>query len=243
MAGNNKTWKDVWDLYWNEKVRDLHTSFPARITRIDHTLNRCDVQPSVSTKYADQRQDVLPELTGLPYQIYSADAGKARITVPLKVGDIVEVSVSEREFSLFLESNGSSTYDTRSLSTHNLNSAMVKPCFYTAQTAKVVDPDRIVIENGTTSIKIAPDGDITIDSTTKATVTVPETEFNSNVTINGTLDVTEAVTMNQTLAVTGAATYESTIEATGDVTAAGISVSTHTHGGVQTGGGNTGAPQ
>lgn len=243
MAGNNKTWKDVWDLYWNEKVRDLHTSFPARITKIDHNLNRCNVQPVISTKYPDDRQLPFPELENLLYQIYSGNGGNARFTVPLAVGDIVEVSVSERDLSFFLDSDGSEVYDSRALSCHDLTSAMVKPCFYPAGIAKPVDPTKIVIENGNTTIKVAPSGDITMDSSTKVIVTVPETEFNSNVTINGTLLVTEAVTFNSTLTTIGAVTFSGTLAVTGDATIAGISSSTHTHGGVQTGGGNTSAPQ
>lgn len=231
MAGNNKTWKDVWDLYWNEKVRDLHTSFPARITKIDHQLNRCNVQPVVSTKYPDDRQLPFPELENLPYQIYSANGGNARFTVPLAIGDIVEVSVSERDLSLFLSSDGSEIYNSQTLSLHNLTSAMVKPCFYPTGTAKEVDSTNIVIENGSTTIKVAPSGDITMDSTTRAVVTVPETEFNSNVTINGTLDVTEA------------ANFGSTIDAIGDVVGAGVSLETHLTTGVTVGTGVSGVPQ
>lgn len=44
------------------------------------------------------------------------------------------------------------------------------------------------------------------------------------------------------LTVTGAIVAQSTIVATGDVTGAGTSLHTHTHGGVQPGGGNTGGP-
>ena len=45
-----------------------------------------------------------------------------------------------------------------------------------------------------------------------------------------------------TIELDGAVTATDTIDATGDVTGAGISLSTHTHGGVTPGGGNTGPP-
>ncbi len=233
----------MWDLYWNEKVRDLHTSFPARITKIDHTLNRCHVQPVISTKYPDDKQLPFPVLENLPYQIYSGKAGSARVTVPLAVGDIVEVSVSERDLSLFKESDGSGVYESQTLSCHDLTSAMVKPCFYPVGIAKPVDPTNIVIENGNTTIKVAPSGNITMNSSTKVIVTVPETEFNSNVTINGSLLVTEAATFNSTLTTIGAVTFGETLDVTGEAIIAGINSSTHTHGGVQTGTGNTDVPQ
>lgn len=233
----------MWDLFWNEKTRDLHTSFPARITKVDHQLNRCNVQPVVSTKYPDNKQLPFPELENLPYQIYSANGGKARFTVPLVIGDIVEVSVSERDLSLFRESDGSAVYDSQTLSLHDLNSAMVKPCFYPTGIAKEVDPTKIVIENGTSTIKLAPDGDITVDSSTRVVVTVPETIFNSNVTINGALLVTEQVTFNNSLNTLGKVTFGDTLDVTGDTVSAGISVSTHTHGGVQVGAGDTDVPK
>ena len=53
----------------------------------------------------------------------------------------------------------------------------------------------------------------------QAVITASSTVINGNLTVNGT------------------------ITASGDVTGANISLSTHTHGGVQTGGGSTGAPQ
>lgn len=53
----------------------------------------------------------------------------------------------------------------------------------------------------------------------QATITAGNIILNGNVTVNGT------------------------VTASGDVTGSGISLSTHVHGGVQTGGGTTGAPQ
>lgn len=235
MAGNNKTWKDVWDLYWNEKVRDLHTSFPARITRIDHELNRCDVAPVVSTKYPDNTQLQFPELTKLPYQIYSSSAGKARFTVPLKKGDIVMVNVSERDLSIFKTSDAKGVYNSRTLSSHDLNSALVTPCFYTTETAREVDPVNIVIEHGTTTIKIAPDGDITIDSSKKVVITAEETIINSNVKVNGTLTVSDVVSFEGTLDVIGNVTFSGDLMTTGSLSGGGISLSAHIHSGVTSG--------
>lgn len=81
--------------------------------------------------------------------------------------------------------------------------------------------------NASPSQYIQFNGDgITITSPTAITINVPQLTVNGDFTLNGTFNQTGGTT----------ATFS------GDVTAQGTSLHTHTHGGVQTGGGNTGAP-
>jgi hypothetical protein len=80
--------------------------------------------------------------------------------------------------------------------------------------------------------------------TSKGTMTI-ETPANQNITVQG--NVSETISGNQTTAVTGtktetAATGNVTYTA-GDVQAAGISLVSHTHGGVESGSSSTGAPE
>lgn len=79
-------------------------------------------------------------------------------------------------------------------------------------------------------VHMKADRSIHVKAAAKLFVEAPLAEFTGNVTVAGTLGVTGAVT-------TG-----STIVAAGNVTGAGKSLATHTHGGVQAGGSNTGAP-
>jgi len=55
-------------------------------------------------------------------------------------------------------------------------------------------------------------------------------------------DIGITITPNTTLTINGNVSVTGTITATGDITGAGTSLHTHTHKGVQTGSGNTGAP-
>lgn len=82
---------------------------------------------------------------------------------------------------------------------------------------------------------------ITILSPTKVKINAPNVEINAAteckitapiITLNGALNQTSG----------SAATFSGSMTVTGDVTAAGTSVHTHKHGGVQTGGGQTGTP-
>lgn len=82
---------------------------------------------------------------------------------------------------------------------------------------------------------------ITILSPTKVKINAPNVEINAGteckitaptITLNGAINQTSG----------SAATFSGSMTVTGDVTAAGTSVHTHKHGGVQTGGGQTGTP-
>ena len=73
-------------------------------------------------------------------------------------------------------------------------------------------------DDGVAKIAIAPDHKITLQTTAEVDVTAP------------------------TVAITGNLTVTGTIVAAGDVVGAGKSLSTHKHGGVSTGGGQTGVP-
>lgn len=68
------------------------------------------------------------------------------------------------------------------------------------------------------------DNGIVVYSPSSVTITAPKTEINSVVTVNG------AVTINDKITVTGIGVID------------GVSVGTHTHGGVQSGSSSTGAP-
>lgn len=73
---------------------------------------------------------------------------------------------------------------------------------------------------------------VEINASTSTTVTTPTFTVNGNAVLNGTVQQTGG----------GSAHFSGTMTVDGDVTAQGTSVHNHVHGGVQTGGGNTGTP-
>ncbi len=83
---------------------------------------------------------------------------------------------------------------------------------------------------------------VTINGTTSVTVNSGDIELKGNTKVTGLFHATGAVTLDTTLHVGGVVTTDSEIDAAGDVKAAGLSAYTHRHGGVQTGGGFSGAP-
>ena len=103
---------------------------------------------------------------------------------------------------------------------------------------------KVEIVTGTTSMVLAPDGSITMDSDATVTITTPSvtvdaanTTFTGNVKVDGTTTSTGLLTGSAGLSVVGTGTV------TGDLTAAGKSVSTHEHAGDGgTGSGETTGP-
>lgn len=79
-------------------------------------------------------------------------------------------------------------------------------------------------------IHLKQDRSVRVAAALKVRLETPLTETTGNLTVGGAMSVAGAVT-------TG-----STIVAAGNITGAGKSLGSHTHGGVQTGSGNTGAP-
>ncbi|MFP5276990.1 MAG: Gp138 family membrane-puncturing spike protein [Acidobacteriota bacterium] len=83
--------------------------------------------------------------------------------------------------------------------------------------------------DGSTYFEVAANGEANVVAPSGVTITGP-------VTIKGDLSVVGTMTGSANMSIDGE------ISATGEGTFAGIPVSTHVHGGVQTGGGNTGTP-
>ena len=85
-------------------------------------------------------------------------------------------------------------------------------------TVRVVTPVRVQVES--------PQIELTADESVK--LTAPQIYLNGQVTSGGTSGAS--------------ATFTGRVDVTDDMTASGISLKTHVHSGVQTGGSNTGAP-
>lgn len=85
---------------------------------------------------------------------------------------------------------------------------------------------------------------IVIHSPAKVTIEAPNVEVNASTqcAINSPTIVLNGQITQGTGSYAGNATFGGSMTVTGDVTAAGTSVHTHKHGGVQTGGGQTGVP-
>lgn len=103
----------------------------------------------------------------------------------------------------------------------------------------------VKLPDGSAAIVIANNVTANADHVTS---NAPETTCTGNLKVEKNLIVNGMASLNAGMAVKGGdggatATINGTLNATGDVTASGISLRSHRHGGVQSGGDSTGAPQ
>jgi hypothetical protein len=159
------------------RLLSLFTITPARVTNVDYNNNHLNAQPLIRTKYSDNSQQTPPELFHIPIFILSANGGTARVTLPVKVGDTVLVLYSQRSLGDFYESDGKTVVDTDSLVTHGSYPIMALPCLFTKASAKTIDSENLVVENGSTKMVIKPNGNIE--------TTCPTFIVNGNFEVNG----------------------------------------------------------
>lgn len=102
-----------------------------------------------------------------------------------------------------------------------------------------------ILPAGATTI-LTSDGGITINGDTTINgnlVTNGNSTTNGNVQTNGSTTMTGNNTVGGSQSVSGTSKSTGTISSSADVTASGVSLKSHKHSGVKSGGDNTGAPQ
>lgn len=249
------------EVFMDRYIRKIHTNLRGRVVAVNYGIPSVDVQPLASTEFSDGSSDTYPVIFDVPVQLPSGNAGKARLTMPIKVGDMVGLAFSER--------NENSNTD---LSTHGLFAGYAVTEIFSDGNAKAIDPNNVVLENDKFKQEMTPDGTMTI-TTPKGTLVVDKDGTFSFKNSTGNLQVLDdgtytfgnrAATVNVTptgqvnignanggliLYANGESKFNGgTITQDGNfITAQGVDLNAfwadyiaHRHGGVQTGGGTTG---
>lgn len=197
------------------ELSDVHTCIPGQIMAWDGV--HATVKPALSKALASGEALAAPNIVRVPVCFPRGMGGKAIISVPLKPGDPVLIHFAERALENWL--SGKDDAEPGDPRQFDLSDAFATPVCRPG-TGMAVDTENLVIQLDQASIVIAPDGSVTVTAAAGATITAPDgLTVNADITVNGKID------------------------ATGDVTGSGISLKSHKHGGVQSGGSTTGGPQ
>lgn len=237
------TMTELLDAAMLSKMADMHTCFPARIESYDYTKQRASIKPLLNRKLKDGRIEELPVLSNVP--VWMPRSGGASITLPVSAGDTCFVACTERSIDEWLQRGGVQTpSDPRK---HSLFDAVafVGLMPFSVGTAAENATDVLIKYSGS-NVRLKPGGAVEIEATL-VKIIAPETELTGNLTVAG-LTTTGGLVSEGTIG--GGATITGNVDIAsgtvtvtgGNVIADGISLKTHTHGGVQTGGGNTGGP-
>ena len=238
-------------------INELHSQIHAVITSVDYDKCLVSAQPLVRDGRSQDRLQKYPEIQEIPIAVYSSAGNTARVTLPIKEGDVGAIHFSEQESSSFINGNGSTVTDPEEYTQMGLY-----PLYFTIgvspiSLAKKIDPDNIVIENESTYIEIEPSGKVNVSATQlivnasqSITMSAPICTINAKTTVNGTTTFNGDSTTNgnQTTSgnntvggitstagftcagtVGGTPTINGPVNITGDATIGGISYAGHTH--------------
>lgn len=198
-------------------LAEVNVCLPGVIVAYDGTT--ATVRPAIPKQLANGETLSAPQIVRVPVCWPIADGGKAMVTVPLKAGDPVKLTFSQRSLENWLSGSDQAPDDPRQF---DLTDCFASPVMRPGTSA---DPENVTVQYGAGTLKIAPSGEMII--------TAPSLTINAPTTINGLLTYTEGMVGSG---------GENTASITGDVIANGVSLVSHTHRGVQPGSGNTGEP-
>jgi phage baseplate assembly protein gpV len=193
----------------------LRVAMPARIEAYNPLTSMADVLVAIPQLRGDGSTLDTPIIAEVP--VLWMRAGEMSITFPLNRGDQGLVIFCDYDIAKWATSLSEDA--PQSLRRHNLTDAVFIPQTHGLKPSSTVG---ISIKNGVTEVLVTPTG-VSVTAG-EATVTAP------TINLTGAVGITGAVTITGAVAITGGLTTD------------GKDFGTHTHGGVQTGSGNTGAP-
>lgn len=190
---------------------------PAIVIAYDRTTNRATVQPQIMMGTTSGEKVARAQIASVP--VLNIGGGGFVLSFPIKPGDLGWIKASDRDISLYLQQGPGQEEWPNTKRLHSFQDGLFIPDVLKTFTVDGEDAERVVLQttDAMTRIAIAPG---------LVKITTP-----------GTVEV-DAPTVHMT----GDLQVDGSITAQGEVTGNGIALSTHTHGGVQPGGGNTTAP-
>lgn len=224
----------------------IRVALPGIIQSFDPGTVTATVQPSVRCMVRDNDGNVstedYPLLVDVP--VIFPRGGGCTLTFPVSAGDECLLIFADRCIDFWWQNGGiQKPVDGRM---HDLSDAfaIVGPQSQAQKISGIsTTAAQMRTDDGAAFVEVAAGHAITVKTPGKLTasadggteITSPTIVLNGNVTINGNL--------SQGMGDSGgSATMLGPVTVTNDVKAGGKSLMTHTHGGVQTGSGNTGGP-
>lgn len=205
----------LYEFLIDKALQKMEKVAPAKILKYDNKTNRAEVQ--ILNLSITSTGEKLPQKPIPNVPVLMLSGGGFTMSFPMKKGDIGWLVAADRDISIFKQLLDMFTPNT--YQKHRYKDSFFIPDKVNGFEISEDEQDAVLITSldGTTKISLR-DG--------QARITAPKTIINSaDTAVNGNLSVSGTVT------------------AGGDVTGANISLSTHIHGGVQTGSGTTGDPQ
>ena len=166
-----------------DKLRFARTTFPATVIKVDYDKSLVNVKPNIRFLY-DQfsaYEFEIQEILEVPILFTSAKRGDARLTFPVKEGDVGLVHCSDRHTENFLASDGVSIVDSGDFSTLGtdgyINIIGFVPEIFTGAANKGFDPNDVVLTYGKAETRHKQDGTIVSTSSAGTSTISPSGEI------------------------------------------------------------------
>ncbi|QGZ16307.1 hypothetical protein Hena1_01570 [Erwinia phage Hena1] len=138
-------------LFVDRALREVHTNIRAKVVDVDVGIPSVTVQPMASTEFSDGTVDAYPAMFDVPLYMPSGNGGKARLTMPVKAGDIVGLTFSERNEG-----------DKTDMNTHGLFAGWAISQIFSDSNATPIDPENVELWNDQVHFSMTPEGDYTL---------------------------------------------------------------------------------
>lgn len=216
-------------------IQKINTVFLAKIisvsTKSTEGTKTVTAQPLICQIDANGNALPSPKLVEIPH--YRVQAGAGAFVVNPHVGDIGVFVCAKRDISKI--KNGVNDPQTpASFRSFDLADSIMIATIHTetASTYIYIDPDSGTIEIKAPESLTVNTATATINASGSTSINSPETTISGHVTIKGGLSVSGGE----------GAQVDGSISASGDITSGNISLQSHVHSGVTSGGSNTGTP-
>lgn len=159
-------------------MQEIHTQMPAEVVAVNYDKGTVDV--AILYEGISPVNSLLnykyPTIPDVPVHIYSAQGGKIKITVPIKIGDTGVVKFPEKPMNGF--KGGKVSIDLeKNTDTHVLQGICFISEISTESSPVSIDPENLIIQHNTTKITIKKDS---VDAITEADFSVNGAKFTSD---------------------------------------------------------------
>lgn len=147
------------------ELAEVNTCLPGVIVEYDGTF--ATVRPTLPKQLANGQQLPAPKIVRVPvcWPIADVNGAQALFTMPLKAGDPVMLNFSQRALDDWLGGSDNPPGDPRQFD--------LSDCFATPMVrpgTMVADTERVSMQYGPMTLKITPEGEVTLDTTANVTV-------------------------------------------------------------------------
>lgn len=185
----------LFNQYFKIASRDFHTQIPAKVLEMDYDKGFVTVQPLIKSRMElnnDEEVETLP-VDEVPIMMLSAKRSIARLSLPVKVGDVGILFYAERDTGVYRNSKGNVLVNSVEYAGVSFEGQLAPigffPEIFTASANRKIRSDATVLEDGVASVALQENGNITV----KNTVATMNIDPAGNYTFNNGL-VTQSAT-------------------------------------------------